>query len=117
MAACAPLLHAGKMQLFCADGLDGEGLLDADLPLRRRAEMQEEYFCYLTRELAPRILELNAAGGKTPKTSLWCAGVDIGAYQAVNCRLRRPAPVYRCGGSVRPVRPASFCTGAKDRPG
>lgn len=60
-------------------------------PLRRRAEMQEEYFCYLTRELAPRILELNAAGGKTPKTSLWCAGVDIGAYQAVNCRLRRPA--------------------------
>ena len=21
---------------------------------------------------------------------LWCAGVDTGAYQAVNCRLRRP---------------------------
>ena len=20
----------------------------------------------------------------------WCAGVDLGAYQAVNCRLRRP---------------------------
>ena len=40
---------------------------------------RQEYFCYLTRELAPRILELNAAGGKTPKTSLWCAGVDIGA--------------------------------------
>lgn len=91
VAACAPLLHAGRMQLFCADGLDGEGLLDADLPLRRRAEMQEEYFCYLTRELAPRILALNAAEDKEEKTALWCAGVDIGAYQAVNCRLRRPA--------------------------
>ena len=23
-------------------------------------------------------------------TKIWCAGVDLGAYQAVNCRLRRP---------------------------
>ena len=86
--AIAPLLNEGRLQLFCADAVDGEGLLNADLPQRRRAELQEKYFVYLTMELAPRILALNnAAKG----TGIWCAGVDLGAYQAVNCRLRRPA--------------------------
>ena len=63
--------------------------------------MQEKYFLYLTTELAPRILALNAPAVKTEAAEkdakpvetapiLWCAGVDTGAYQAVNCRLRRP---------------------------
>ena len=49
--------------------------------------MQEKYFNYLTSELAPRILTLN---GAKKDTLLWAVGVDTGAYQAVNCRLRRP---------------------------
>ena len=79
--AVASLLHAGKVQLFWA-------------------EMQEKYFLYLTTELAPRILALTAdepqaeADEKAAKAAstpvLWCVGVDTGAYQAVNCRLRRP---------------------------
>ena len=85
--AIAQLLTEGQVQLFCADAVDGEGLLNADLPLRRRAELQEKYFVYLTAELAPRILALN---GAAKGTRLWAAGVDLGAYQAVNCRLRRP---------------------------
>lgn len=85
--AVAQLLNEGKLQLFCADSIDGEGILNGDLPLRRRAEMQEKYFVYLTAELAPRILALNdAAKG----TKIWCAGIDLGAYNAVTCRLRRP---------------------------
>lgn len=82
--AVSALLNEGKLQLFCADSVDGEGLLNADLPRHRRAELQEKYFVYLTEELAPRILALNGA------ETLWCAGVDLGAYHAVNCRLRRP---------------------------
>ena len=85
--AIAQLLNEGKIQLFCADSVDGEGVLNGDLPLRRRAEAQEKYFVYLTAELAPRILTLNKA---EKGTKIWCAGVDLGAYQAVNCRLRRP---------------------------
>ena len=85
--ALAQLLNEGKIQLFCADSVDGEGVLNGDLPLRRRAEAQEKYFVYLTAELAPRILTLNKA---EKGTKIWCAGVDLGAYQAVNCRLRRP---------------------------
>ena len=85
--AIAPLLNKGKVQLFCADAVDGEGLLNGDLPQRRRAELQEKYFVYLTAELAPRILTLNNA---KKGTRIWTAGVDLGAYHAVHCRLRRP---------------------------
>ena len=98
--AVASLLHAGKVQLFCADSIDGESLLAGNSAPRRRAEMQEKYFLYLTTELAPRVLALTAdkpkaeADEKAAKAAstpvLWCAGVDTGAYQAINCRLRRP---------------------------
>ena len=61
--------------------------MNGDLPQRRRAELQEKYFVYLTAELAPRILTLNNA---KKGTRIWTAGVDLGAYHAVHCRLRRP---------------------------
>ena len=85
--AIAQLLNEGKVQLFCADAVDGEGLLNGDLPQRRRAELQEKYFVYLSAELAPRILTLNNA---KKGARIWTAGVDLGAYHAVHCRLRRP---------------------------
>ena len=87
--AAARLLHEGKIQLFCADSIDGESLLAGNESPRRRAEMQEKYFVYLTGELAARIAELNAPESKE-KPLIWCVGVDTGAYQAVQCRLRRP---------------------------
>ena len=85
--AVASLLSSGRLQLFTADGIDAESLLAGDAAPRRRAEMQEKYFNYLSTELAARIRELN----QTEKGQLiWCVGVDTGACQAVNCRLRRP---------------------------
>ena len=104
------LIEHGRVQLFCADSIDHESLLADGIPPRRRAEMQEKYFCYVTNELAPRILALNhaanaaqtaradaqaaakapAKAGAAPKPVLWAAGADLGAYHAVNCRLRRP---------------------------
>jgi esterase/lipase superfamily enzyme len=106
--AVAPLLADGKLQLFCADSIDGESLLAGDLPARRKAEMQEKYFNYVTQELAPRVLALNHAANAQAQTAvpadgsdesasakatpaLWCVGADLGAYHAVNLRLRRPA--------------------------
>ena len=110
--AAAWLIQNGRIQLFCADSLAGEGMLNEALSPRRRAEMQEKYFCYITGELAPRILELNAAGNAAAAVAesrepdakdkpaeakpakkgpvLWAVGADLGAYQAINCRLRRP---------------------------
>ena len=88
--AAARLLHEGKLQLFCADSIDAESLLAGNETPRRRAEMQEKYFLYLTTELADRILELSGAADPKKAPVLWCTGVDTGAYQAVQCRLRRP---------------------------
>ncbi len=85
--AVSELLNRGEMQLFCADSIDSEALFALDVSPRRRAEMQEKYFIYLTTELYPRILSLNNAD---QNTAVWCVGVDTGAVQAVNCRLRRP---------------------------
>ena len=84
--AVASLLNTGKVQLFTADSIDAERLRTGDVSSRRRAELQEKYFCYLTGELAARIRELNGDAD----APLWCVGVDTGAVQAVNCRLRRP---------------------------
>ena len=90
------LIEHGRVQLFCADSIDYDGLLAAGLAPRRRAEMQEKYFHYITGELVPRIRELNAAGraaagaARSKAPSSWAAGADLGAYHAVNCRLRRP---------------------------
>ncbi|HIV51072.1 MAG TPA: hypothetical protein H9905_05735 [Candidatus Faecalibacterium intestinipullorum] len=92
------LIQHGKVQLFCADSIDQDSFLAGHLSQRRRAEMQEKYFNYITGELVPRILALNAstqpkaAGAREEKAGpiLWAIGADLGAYQAVNCRLRRP---------------------------
>ena len=84
--AVASLLNTGRVQLFTADSIDAECLRTGDVSPRRRAELQEKYFCYLTGELAARIRELNGDAD----APLWCVGVDTGAVQAVNCRLRRP---------------------------
>ena len=70
--AIAPLLNEGKVQLFCADSIDGEAVLNGDIPVRRRAEMEEKYFVYLTAELAPRVLALN---GAAKDAKLWCVGI------------------------------------------
>ena len=85
--AIAQLLSEGKVQLFCADSIDNEAVLNGEAPVRRRAEMEEKYFVYLTAELAPRILTLN---GAEKGIGIWAVGVDLGAVQAVSCRLRRP---------------------------
>ena len=90
--AAAWLIQNGRIQLFCADSLEGAGLADGSLTPRRRAELQEKYFCYITGELVARIQALNAAAGKkdAKPAGIWAVGADQGAYQAVNCRLRRP---------------------------
>jgi len=94
--AAARLLHEGKIQLFCADSIDGESLLAGNETPRRRAEMQEKYFVYLTSELAARIAELNAPERKE-KPLIWCVGVDTGAYQAVQ-------DLCGCNGPLRSLR-------------
>lgn len=83
--AAAALIDSGRIQLFCADSIDGESFL-ADGPARPRAEAAERWFCYLTRELYPRILALNGC----PAGQVLAAGTDLGAAHALRLWLRRP---------------------------
>ena len=80
------LIDAGHLRLVCADSIDGESWL-AGGEGRARAEMQERWFCWLTRELVPRVHALCAmADGE----KLLTAGISLGAGHAANLYLRRP---------------------------
>lgn len=84
-AAVAQHIDGGRLQLFCADSADNESFL-AEGDARSRAQAAERWFCYLTLELYPRILEIN--GGKTG--SVVAAGTDLGAAHALRLWMRRP---------------------------
>mgnify|MGYP000503108275 CR=1 FL=1 len=90
--AAARLLNEGKIQLFCADSIDGESLLAGNESPRRRAEMQAEVF-RLPHQRAGRAHRGAERPERKEKPLIWCVGVDTGAYQAVQCRLRRPGPL------------------------
>lgn len=79
-------IDRGKVQLFCVDSIDGESWAGQG-DVRRRAEMQEKWFLYLTRELYPRMIALN---GGTNQGKVLAAGIELGALHAVNCLARRP---------------------------
>ena len=101
--AAARLLHEGKIQLFCADSIDGESLLAGNEMPRRRAEMQEKYFVYLTSELAARIAELNAPESKEKPPHL----VRGRGHRRLSGRPVPPAPspdLCGCNGPLRPLR-------------
>ena len=101
--AIAQLLNEGKIQLFCADSMDGEGVLNggsAAAPPGRDA--QEKYFVYLTAELAPRILTPEQGRkGHQDLVRWWGSGRLSG-------RELPPAPPQlfcRCRGHGRHLRP------------
>ena len=100
--AAARLLHEGKMQLFCADSIDAESLLAGHETPRRRAEMQEKYFVYLTAELAPRIAALNAPEAKSLPSS--------GALAWTPAPIRPSSAACAAPGSLRARWVCRACT-------
>ena len=101
--AVASLLHAGKVQLFCADSIDGESLLAGNSAPRRRAEMQEKYFLYLTTELAPRVLALTADEPKAEADEK--ALVRRRGHGRLSGHQLPSAPPGAVCGCHRPLRP------------
>ncbi len=85
----APWIDAGKLQIFCADSIDGESW-DAPGPERPRIEMQERWYNYICEELVPRVLEINREQGPDHAGRILLGGASVGAGHAVNFYLRRP---------------------------
>lgn len=87
--ALAGLIEAGRVTLFCADGIYGESWLGRG-ETRRRAEMQERWHAYLCEELYS---ELQSRCPDAPALALGC---DLGAAEAVLLALRAPGQFAGC---------------------
>jgi esterase/lipase superfamily enzyme len=92
VAALAPHLEAGYLQLFCVDSVDAESWYGWHLPPCRRVCRQAQYDRYLLNEVVPFSLGQNA------NPFLIATGPSFGAYQAANFAFRHPEIVARLLG-------------------
>lgn len=84
LAACADLIDAGRMSLFCVDSLDGFSWSDSSLPTEERARRHGVYHQWLVQSAVPWIdAECGGAG------EIITVGVSMGAYHAVHFTLQR----------------------------
>ncbi|MGN0904862.1 MAG: esterase family protein [Alphaproteobacteria bacterium] len=87
---CAPYIDAGRIQLYCVDGIDWETWDDKDGNPYDRIRRQEQYFLYVTEEFIPRIkgMSLDANGGR--EVGLMATGCSMGATHSAITFFRRP---------------------------
>jgi len=84
-------IEAGKLQLFCVDGLDWESWSFKNGNYRDRIIQHEKWFHYITQELAPRCKRLNEEMTEREYIGkILTTGCSMGAYHGLNFLLRRP---------------------------
>lgn len=87
----APVIEAGKVQMFTADTIDGQTWSAKAGNPHDRICRHEQWFWYITDELLPRIFEINAAGnGGHRAWGVMTFGCSMGAMHAANFFFRRP---------------------------
>jgi esterase/lipase superfamily enzyme len=77
-------LEAGKLQLVCVDGVDGESLYCFDISPEERIARHLQFERYILEEVLPFSADLN------PRTPLFAHGCSFGAYHATTIALRHP---------------------------
>lgn len=92
IAAIQGQLEQGHLQLFCVDSVDEESWYARWKVPQDRAQRQQAYDNYLTREVLPLTRQ------KNPNPVMITAGASFGAYHAVNFALRHPHLVGRALG-------------------
>ena len=80
----APWIESGQMIVFSVDTIDKETWSDRRGDPYWRARRHERWMDYLTRELAPRIMDWTGQSG------IIAFGCSLGATHALNLFLRRP---------------------------
>ncbi len=98
VAALAPLVVAGRLQLFCVDAVD-----DLTYDSRRRLQAFDHQERYVLDELLPLAERLN------PGTALATFGLCLGAFHAVDLAVRNPgvfSRVVALSGRYDLTRPA-----------
>lgn len=92
MLGClAGYIGDGLLQVFAVDTIDGETWSAKDKNPHDRISRHEQWYHYITDELAPWIFQINAAGnwGRVP-SGILSFGCSMGAMHAANFFFRRP---------------------------
>ncbi|MGA3081308.1 MAG: alpha/beta fold hydrolase [Terracidiphilus sp.] len=84
VAALAPKIEAGQLQLFCVDSVDMESWYNRTAAPRARIARHMRYEESLIHEVLPLIRQ------KNPDPSLVALGCSFGGYHAANIALRHP---------------------------
>ena len=86
---CRPYIDAGRIQLFCVDGIDWETWTNKGNPFDR-IRRHEAWFNYVVEEFLPRVREISreANGGK--EIGVMTTGCSMGALHSANFFFRRP---------------------------
>lgn len=87
---CAPYIDAGRIQLFCIDGIDWESWENKGGNPYDNMQMQEKYFNYTTEEFIPRIREISRAANGGNEIGIMATGCSMGATHSANTFFRRP---------------------------
>jgi esterase/lipase superfamily enzyme len=82
--AIAPLIEAGRVTLYAADGIDWQSWTNAEAPVEQRALRHDAYDRYLIEDLLPVV---RAEAGRD---TVWAIGCSMGAYHATNLFFRHP---------------------------
>jgi esterase/lipase superfamily enzyme len=82
--ACAPLIEAGRVKLFTADGVDFQSWTNKGVPPANRARRHEDYHRHFVVEVVPFVERHTGA------RTLWTTGCSMGAFHAANAFFRRP---------------------------
>lgn len=85
--AIAPLLNAGKAQLFCVDSMDDEGWYARSTLPEYRIENIHAYFDFVRKDFVPFVVQ-HSLSERAPLL----AGVGIGALNATVTLLSDPTP-------------------------
>ena len=85
-------IEAGRIRLFCVDGIDSESLYCRCAAPPARARRHRQYESYILREIIPFM------NSEKDSPFLIAHGCSIGAYHAVNLALRHPALFCRVVG-------------------
>lgn len=85
VAAIAPLIAAGRLKLYCVDGLDHESWLRSDIDPHWRAVRHNAYQDYLTKDAVPAIY-----ADCQSRLPIGLVGCSLGAYHAANFALKFP---------------------------
>lgn len=86
VAAVWHLIEAGKLKLYCPDGLDNESWLRQDIDPHWRAVRHNAYQDYLLKDLVPAI----RADCNDSFIKIGLVGCSLGAYHAANFGLKFP---------------------------